>query len=155
MAIADTRMKIEKNFAPSDSDLSELNDNFWNFVSSQFPNLPPESEDKRFLFSATDDTGFIGGISGSVYWDGVEIDVLWVHENCRRKGIARRLLEEAEDYARGNGAVVAFLKTVDAREFYEKQGYSVYGQLEDRPIGSVLYHMKKRLDTDQAGGCND
>ena len=49
-------------------------------------------------------------------------------------------------YARENGAVVSFLRTVDAKEFYEKFGYQVYGQLEDRPIGTVLYHMKKRLD---------
>jgi hypothetical protein len=53
---------------------------------------------------------------------------------------------EAEKYAKGNGAVVSFLKTVDAKEFYEKNGYQVYGLLEDRPIGTVLYHMKKRLD---------
>ena len=141
-------MKIEKNFAPSDADLSELNDNFWNFVLSQFPDLPPESEDRRFLFSAMEDSTFLGGISGSVYWDGIEIDVLWVREDCRRRGIARQLLEEAENYARGYGAVIAFLKTVDAREFYERQGYQVYGQLEDRPIGSILYHMKKRLDSE-------
>jgi hypothetical protein len=24
--------------------------------------------------------------------------------------------------------------------------YEVYGVLEDRPIGTVLYHMKKRID---------
>ena len=71
-----------------------------------------------------------------------------MNENYRGTGIAKTLLKAAEDYARSNGAVIAFLKTVDAKEFYEKQGYKVYGQLEDRPIGSVLFHMKKRLDAD-------
>ncbi len=44
-----------------------------------------------------------------------------------------------------NGAVISFLKTVEAKDFYQKLGYEVYGVLEDRPIGTSLYHMKKRL----------
>jgi GNAT superfamily N-acetyltransferase len=108
--------------------------------------LPDESEDRRFLFSAHEELEFVGGISGSVYWDGLEIDTLWVAENYRGRGLGIRLLTEAEKYAREFGAVISFLKTVDAKEFYQKYGYQVYGQLEDRPIGTVLYHMKKRLD---------
>jgi GNAT superfamily N-acetyltransferase len=141
-------MKIEKIISPSHDDLSELNESFWGFVSSQLPTLPHESEDKKFLFSAIEQSAFLGGISGSVYWDGLEIDVLWVSESYRGRGVAKRLLQETEDYARSNGAVIAFLKTVDAKEFYKKNGYEIYGQLEDRPIGSVLYHMKKRLDAE-------
>jgi histone acetyltransferase (RNA polymerase elongator complex component) len=56
------------------------------------------------------------------------------------------LLTEIENIARSKGAVVGFLKTVAAREFYQRNGYEVYGVLEDRPIGSKLFHMKKRLD---------
>jgi GNAT superfamily N-acetyltransferase len=141
-------MKIEKIISPSHDDLSELNESFWRFVSSQLPTLPLESEDKKFLFSAIEQSTFLGGISGNVYWDGLEIDVLWVSESYRGRGVAKRLLQEAEDYARSNGAVIAFLKTVDAIEFYKRNGYEIYGQLEDRPIGSVLYHMKKRLDAE-------
>ena len=36
-----------------------------------------------------------------------------------------------------------------SKEFYEKLGYSIYGVLEDRPIGTLLYHMKKRLSEDR------
>ena len=139
-------MDIGKKLSPSLDDLSELNDSFWSYVVSQFPGLPHESEDIKFLFSATENSKFLGGISGSIYWDSLEIEVLWVNENYRRKGIARKLLGEAEDFARRKGAVIAFLKTVGAKDFYENQGYEVYGQLEDRPIGSILYHMKRRLD---------
>lgn len=55
------------------------------------------------------------------------------------------LLEKAEAIGASNGAVVAFLKTVDAKQFYERHGYEVYGVLENRPIGTHLYHLKKRL----------
>ncbi len=44
------------------------------------------------------------------------------------------------------GAVISFLKTVEATGFYEKYDYQVFGILEDRPIGTLLYHMKKQLD---------
>lgn len=139
-------MEITKVLSPSESDLAKLNSKFWDFVSSKLPNLPAESEDKKFLFSAVEESDFIGGISGNVYWNGLEINTIWVEDRYRGKGVGYSLLMEAEKYAKGNGAVVSFLKTVDAKEFYEKNGYQVYGLLEDRPIGTVLYHMKKRLD---------
>jgi GNAT superfamily N-acetyltransferase len=139
-------MKIERNLAPSQDELSELNRNLWSFISKQSPGLPDDSEDKAFLFTITEQSHLLGGISGNVYWNGLEIDVLWVDQRYRGRGIGKQLLLEAEDYAKENGAVISFPKTVDAKEFYEKNYYKIYGQLEDRPIGSILYHMKKRLD---------
>jgi len=139
-------MKIDKIYAPSTEDQTDLRTRFWEYASSRIPDLSPESADQRFLFSALDEARFIGGICGDVYWNGLEIDILWVDADYRGSGIGARLLTEAEKFARDNGAVIAFFKTVEARGFYEKQGYHVYGILEDRPIGSTLYHMKKRLD---------
>jgi len=139
-------MKILKKIYPDENDLSRLNNKFREFALSQVPDLPAESEDKPFLFSAYKSSEFVGGISGSVYWNGLEIDTLWVDENYRRRGVGNSLLNEAESFALENDAVVSFLKTVDAKAFYEKAGYEVYGQLQDRPIGTVLYHMKKRLE---------
>lgn len=139
-------MKIDKTYAPGASDLTDLRNRFWEYASAQIPNLSPESEDQGFLFSMLDGTRLIGGICGNVYWNGLEIDILWVEADRRGSGIGARLLAEAENFARDKGAVIAFFKTVQAREFYENQGYQVYGILEDRPIGSTLYHMKKRLD---------
>lgn len=72
--------------------------------------------------------------------------MLWVSETVRRRGVGSRLMRQIEDEGRRRGAVVAFLKTVTAREFYEACGYEVFGVLEDRPIGTRLFHMKKRLD---------
>jgi len=139
-------VEIKKQLSPTEKDLAGLNHNFREYVLSQLPGLPDESEGKYFLFTAYEGSCFIGGISGSVYWNGLEIDTLWVDESQRRHGIGQQLLKAAEAYARDNDAVVAFLKTVAAKEFYEKMGYQVYGVLEDRPIGTVLYHLKKRID---------
>ena len=140
-------VKLEKNLAPDDADLAPLRQRFHAFVQSGIPGLPDESEDRHFLFSLTRQDEFIGGICGSVYWDGLEIDTLWIDERYRGKGYGRDLVVEAEAYARELGAVVAFLKTVEAVDFYEKLGYEIFGILEDRPIGTRLYHLKKRLDS--------
>ena len=139
-------MKIDKIYSPDATDLNDLRRRFWEYSVAQIPDLRPESEDQEFLFSIRKGENLVGGIYGSVYWNGLEIDTLWVDAQHRGSGIGTRLLSEAETFARENGAVVAFFKTVDAREFYEKQGYQVYGVLEDRPIGTRLFHMKKRLD---------
>lgn len=64
----------------------------------------------------------------------------------RGAGLGAELLGKAEQYGKEQGTVISFLKTVEAKIFYEKHGYQVFGVLEDRPIGSFLYHMKKRLD---------
>ena len=139
-------MEIKQQFSPTEQDLAELNRHFSEYVSAQIPGLPDESEDRLFLFSVYEGARLIGGISGNVYWNGLEIDTLWVDESYRGQGIGQQLLTAAETYARENDAVVAFLKTVDAKVFYEKLGYRVYGVLEDRPVDTVLYHLKKRLD---------
>ena len=111
------------------------------------PGLPSEDEDCLVAAFVRDVHGQVrGGIEANIYWNGVEIELLWIEETHRNHGLGSQLLTEIENIARSKGAVVGFLKTVAAREFYQRNGYEVYGVLEDRPIGSKLFHMKKRLD---------
>lgn len=138
--------EIQRNLDPTVDDLATLRRRFRAFVEDSMPGLPDEDQDRPFLFSLKRGAELLGAICGSVYWDGLEIDILWVDPRYRRQGLGRRLVGEAEDYARGRGAVIAFLKTVEARDFYTRLGYAVFGVLEDRPVGTRLYHMKKRLD---------
>ncbi len=139
-------MKIEITTAPDAGDLKTVADGMRAYEVSRLPGLPDESDDIHVAAFARADNGAVcGGIKANVYWNGVEIDVLWVSEDHRGQDIGSALIRRVEDFARDNGAVVAYLKTVDARGFYERCGYEVYGTLEDRPIGTVLYHMKKRL----------
>lgn len=139
-------MKYEFIEGPTSIEKSELKQKFHAFVNSRM-HLPDESEDKIFLIHLRNDDGnLMAGILANAYWDGLEIDILWVNEKHQNKGLGKRLLSRAEQYGKEQGAVIAFLKTVEAKGFYEKQGYQVFGVLEDRPKGSLLYHMKKRLD---------
>jgi ribosomal protein S18 acetylase RimI-like enzyme len=139
-------MKFELLESPSPEQLSELTSHFEAFMRQKIPNLPPQSEDKIFMVRVVDHSEcLVGGVLANCYWNGLEIDTLWVEDSARGKGLGSSLVNQAESFGIENGAVVSFLKTVEAKGFYEKLGYEVYGVLEDRPIGTVIYHMKKRL----------
>lgn len=139
-------MFIEVVTSPGADDIAVVERGMHEFEQSVVPGLADESENIQIgAFARSADNSIVGGVKASVYWDGLEIETLWVAENYRRQGAGSKLLAGVEELARSHGAVIAFLKTVEARDFFERHGYDVYGQLEDRPIGTVLYHMKKRL----------
>ena len=139
--------RVEVTLTPSPDDVAAVRSGMREFERSVLPDLPDESEDVTvYALARADDGSLVGGVLANVFWNGVEIDTLWVAPDARRAGIGSALMAAVEHEARGRGAVVAYLKTVMAKEFYEHLGYLVFGVLEDRPIGTVLFHMKKRLD---------
>ena len=89
----------------------------------------------------------IGGIVSGTYWGWMYVDILWVHEDHRRKGIGSKLLEEAEKEASRRGCHHAHLDTMSwqAPDFYKKHGYEVIGILPDIPSGNQKYLLIKTL----------
>jgi hypothetical protein len=57
------------------------------------------------------------------------------------------MLAVAEQHAIERGCTGAHLDTASfqARPFYEKLGYTVFGTLEDHPVGHTHYLLSKRL----------
>lgn len=98
-----------------------------------------------FAKDAQDKT--IGGLRAVGGWDWLNIEVIWVDEAARGAGVGAQLLKQAEAVAMENNFFRISLETgsFQAREFYEKQGYEIFGQLEDYPIGHTMYYMKKLL----------
>ena len=89
----------------------------------------------------------VGGILGGTYWGWLYIDVLWVQEEHRGKGIGLALLRAAEAEARQRGCHHVHLDTMSwqAPEFYKKQGYEIIGVLPDIPTGHQKYLVMKAL----------
>lgn len=88
----------------------------------------------------------IAGIIARMYcWGCVYIDTLWVDEKYRNKNIGTQLLISVENEARIKDAHLIHLDTFDfqAKEFYLKVGYDVFGKLEDCPLNHIRYFMKK------------
>ena len=89
----------------------------------------------------------IGGIIGGTYWGWMYIDILWVHENHRKKGIGTKLLLAAEAEAVCRGCHHAHVDTMSwqAPKFYQKHGYEAVGILPDIPNGHQKYLLMKAL----------
>ena len=93
------------------------------------------------------DGNIIGGILGGTYWEWMYVDILWVHEDHRKKGIGSNLLREAEKEAVRRGCHHVHLDTMSwqAPDFYKKHGYEVIGILPDIPSGNQKYLLIKAL----------
>ena len=106
------------------------------------------SGDQPVKFVVRDSAGtVVGGILGHTRWRWLYVAKLWTDESVRGKGFGTRLLEAAEELARSRGCTDARLDTFDfqARPFYEKLGYELFGTLEGYPPGSRQFYLRKRL----------
>jgi GNAT superfamily N-acetyltransferase len=105
--------------------------------------------DKRplALFLRDDQGRMIGGLVAVTARGWLIIEMLFVPEILRGRGLAGRLLKMAEDEARARGCHGAWLDTVnaDARRIYQKHGYATFGTLPDFPLGNSLSFMQKPL----------
>jgi GNAT superfamily N-acetyltransferase len=90
-----------------------------------------------------------GGLIAMVRFGWVYVDLLWIDDALRGRGIGTAVMDAVEDDARRRGCVGAYLETAayQALPFYEKRGYVVFGVLEGYPVGSRSYYLRKELRT--------
>lgn len=100
---------FESTFDPPEHLLKDVKDCLGRFNDSVIGN---RSLTRLASFARDDSQELIGGISGWLFWDWLYIDLLWVEDGHRRKGIGKRLLQEAEQMARDRGVAV-----LDWRDF--------------------------------------
>lgn len=90
----------------------------------------------------------VAGCLAKMYcWNVIYIDILWVDERYRKHGFGSQLLKEIEKIALEEDCTLIHLDTFDfqAKDFYLKHGYEVFGTLEDCPEGHCRYYLKKKL----------
>ena len=100
------------------------------------------------VFVTDPDTGkVVGGLYGGSYLGQLRVDRFFLPADLRRGGLGSRLLAMAEAEGRRRGCTRIALNTlaIQARGFYEKQGYETAATLECAPPGVVRYLMTKRL----------
>lgn len=88
----------------------------------------------------------IAGILSKMYcWNCLYIDALWVKEDYREEGLGTKLITEIEKVAKEKDCHLMHLDTFDfqAKDFYSKNGYEVFGTLDDCPKEHKRYFMKK------------
>lgn len=90
----------------------------------------------------------IAGINCIYYsWKCIYIDALWVKEEYRKAGLGSQLLDDIETTAKEYGCHLVHLDTFDfqAKDFYIKHGYEIYGVLDDCPLEHKRYYLRKYL----------
>jgi GNAT superfamily N-acetyltransferase len=109
--------------------------------------MPEEMWSAAHFFLQNDDGEIVGGALGDIWGDWYFLDVLWVNQPLRGQDNGGRLIAAAEQYAIARRCKGFHLDTASfqARPFYEKLGYAVFGTLEDQPVGHTHYLLSKRL----------
>lgn len=141
-------MKIELAPSPSKSDLATISQGIKSFNEEHMPDELVHEQDTRFAVFAKDDSGnVVGGIRATAFWNYCIIELLWLSEATRGKGIGSKLINETETYAREKGFQYIRTETLEfqAKPFYEKLGYKVYGELDNYPKGHTTYCLVKEL----------
>ena len=129
---------------PSDEDRGGIAAPLSKFNSSS--GYPPDPKPLAILL-VDDDGNTIGGLYGKTIYDWVFVDLLVVPEHLRGSDIGTELMMEAERVAIERGCVGAWLTTFtfQARGFYEKLGYELFGELENSPDDNARLFLRKRL----------
>jgi GNAT superfamily N-acetyltransferase len=107
------------------------------------------SEYTPLVLTINDSQGqVIGGLWGGTSYRWLFVELLFVPESLRGKGLGMDLLHRAEREAAARGCRGAWLDTYEfqARGFYERLGYRCFGELVDCPPGCSRYFMKKALE---------
>jgi GNAT superfamily N-acetyltransferase len=103
---------------------------------------------RPLVLTVSEATGaVIGGLWGATGYGWLYTQLLLVPDSLRGQGVGTRLMREAEAEAVKRGCLNAWVDTqFGARPFYERLGYTVFGELADYPPGFARSFLRKRLN---------
>lgn len=89
----------------------------------------------------------LGGASGTLFYGSLYLDSLWVDATLRNQGWGTKLVQEAENIGRKQGALFVTLNTMDweALPFYQKLGYSIEFTRNGYEKDSKMFMLRKNL----------
>ncbi len=132
-----------------DNDADYICDRLVEYNLTQVPKTQ-ETDFVNFNKKILDENGqIIAGCLAKMYcWNVIYIDILWIDEAYRKQGLGSKMLEEIECIALEEGCHLIHLDTFDfqAKDFYIRHGYEVFGVLEDCPKEHCRYYLKKTIE---------
>ena len=114
------------------------------YNNSLVPFVPTE-----YLSACIKENGeVVGEIMAEIHFGNVLfIDILWVNEKCRGKGYATALMNHIEKLGIEKGCKLSHVSTYEfqALGLYQKLGYTLFGYMDDVPLGYKDYYLQKKL----------
>jgi N-acetylglutamate synthase-like GNAT family acetyltransferase len=118
------------------------------FNRTKVPSPKKETSLKLNLHIKDEQEQIIAGINALIYhWRVLYIRHLFVASQHRDKKLGGILLNEVESRAKAMKVELVHLDTFDwqAKDFYLKRGYEIFGVLENCPKNHKRFYMKKKL----------
>ena len=112
----------------------DANEYHWEKSLEKNHTIVVEEDDKLIAFGNIGKTGYL--------------DRLYVHPDYLRKGIASKLVEELEEYAKKHGShVINVTSSITSKAFFESKGYKVIEEQINERRGERLlrYLMEKKI----------
>ncbi|WP_375403725.1 GNAT family N-acetyltransferase [uncultured Sphingomonas sp.] len=137
-------MRIETTDAPSEADQATV----LSGLATYNQIAPAVTAQPIAVWVRDEDDQVVGGLYGQTGARWFFIEYFWLPEHLRGSGTGAAVLRRAEEEAVARGCIGAWLDTFSfqAPGFYERQGYSAFGVLDDFPAGERRHFMSKRLD---------
>ena len=89
-------MKFEETLLPEKSDVMTLQNMIRKYNKQNFETA---NQTDFAIYIKDDSENVMGGISGEIFGNWMDIEYLVIHESLRRNGLGRDLLKKAEDLA--------------------------------------------------------
>ncbi len=114
--------------------------------NEQYTGTVPQQ--KLGCFARDESERIVAGAHGTITWGWLYTERLWVDEPLRGMGVGAEILARLERAALAQGVNRFHVGTASfqALDFYIKQGYEVFSQLEDYPPGYTDYQLKKIIE---------
>lgn len=132
----------------TDQECEYISDEIMRFNERQVPFTQKETPIfKKYVIK--DNNTIIAGINSVIYhWGILFIDEIFVSEAYRHHKLGSFLIKKVEDEDRELGATLSHTDTFSfqAKDFYLKHGYVIFGELVDCPPGHIRYYLKKKLN---------
>jgi len=116
--------------------------------------IDEEAREKRDL-SPTEAYGFyikdkdeiLGGVQGYLIYGALYVQLLWVSKKLRNQGYGKKLMQEAENFAKERKCKMITLETLDFQglDFYKKIGFEVDFKRKGFDNNSVCYYLRKTI----------
>ncbi|MDQ0229021.1 GNAT family N-acetyltransferase [Metabacillus malikii] len=124
-----------------------VNKELYQFNLEHFPQDLAGRYEEVGLVLKDENDNIRGGIIGAVCWNWFEVDKFYLDKSVRKMGYGTKMLAEIEKIALEKQCDFIKLDTLSfqALGFYEKNGYQVYGSIDNVGREFTHYYLKKDI----------